>query len=40
MEWLPQSGHKRNEEVPNLEVYPSGAASSNNYVCEIWLPVL
>lgn len=39
-EWLPQSGYKRNEVVPNLEVYPPGNASSNKYTWEIWLPVL
>lgn len=39
-EWLPQSGYKRNETVPNLEVFPPGDASSNNYLWEIWLPVL
>ncbi|SHH32554.1 GyrI-like small molecule binding domain-containing protein [Clostridium collagenovorans DSM 3089] len=39
-EWLPQSGYNRNKAVPNLEVYPPGNASSNNYTWEIWLPVL
>ena len=38
-EWLPQSSYTRNTAVPNLDVYPANAIDEN-YVWEIWLPVL
>jgi AraC family transcriptional regulator len=38
-EWFPTSNYKRDESVPNLDVYPGGTIDEN-YVWEIWLPVL
>lgn len=38
-EWFPASGYVRNEDVPNLESYPPGDASSDRYTWEIWMPV-
>ncbi|MBN1370449.1 MAG: GyrI-like domain-containing protein [Anaerolineaceae bacterium] len=37
MEWLPASG-MQHAAAPEMEVYPDGE-SSDNYVCEFWLPV-
>ncbi|MCL1858975.1 MAG: AraC family transcriptional regulator [Oscillospiraceae bacterium] len=39
-EWFPASQYKRNESVPNLDVYPGGDASSKDYIWEIWIPVI
>jgi len=38
-EWFPASQYKRDEAIPNLDVF-SGGAMDENYVWEIWLPVL
>ena len=38
-EWFPASSYKRDEAVPNLEVFPEGNAKSQNYIWEIWIPV-
>jgi AraC family transcriptional regulator len=38
-EWFPASQYKRDESVPNLDVYPGGMIDEN-YVWEIWIPVL
>ena len=38
-EWFPASQYKRDESLPNLESYPGGAIDEN-YVWEIWIPVL
>lgn len=38
-EWLPSSQYVRNENVPTLEVYPGGDASSDEYKWEVWMPV-
>jgi AraC family transcriptional regulator len=37
-EWLPASKYKRDESVPNLDVFPGGT-TDENYIWEIWLPV-
>ncbi|MCL2753159.1 MAG: AraC family transcriptional regulator [Defluviitaleaceae bacterium] len=38
-EWFPASGYLRDEEVPSMEVFPDGNASSKDYQWEIWMPV-
>jgi AraC family transcriptional regulator len=38
-EWLPSSQYKRDESVPNLDVYPGGEIDEN-YTWEIWIPLL
>jgi len=38
-EWFPASQYKRDESVPNLDVYPPGKIDSN-YIWEIWIPVV
>ena len=38
-EWFPQSGYRRDEDVPNLEVYPAGDVADPGYAWEIWMPV-
>ena len=37
-EWLPSTGYQH-DCAPELEVYPVGDTSSNNYRCEIWIPI-
>ena len=39
-EWFPTSNYKRDESVPNLEVFPEGDASSVGYSWEIWIPII
>lgn len=39
-EWMPSSNYKRNEDIQHLEVYGPGDASSEDYVWEIWIPVI
>jgi len=39
-EWFPTSQYKRDENVPSLEVFPDGDATSKDYEWEIWMPVL
>ncbi len=39
-EWFPASSYRRNELVPNLEVFPSGDTNSADYTWEIWIPVI
>lgn len=38
-EWFPTSNYKRDEAVPNLEVFPEGDATATDYVWEIWIPI-
>ena len=37
-EWLPTSGYEY-ADAPDIEVYPEGDTSSQNYKCEVWLPI-
>ncbi|WP_227397072.1 AraC family transcriptional regulator [Jeotgalibacillus aurantiacus] len=37
-EWFPVSGYKH-AGTPDLEVYPDGDPMSEDYYCEIWIPV-
>ena len=37
-EWFPTSGYKRAADY-EIEVYPPGDSSSDNYTCEIWVPI-
>ncbi len=39
-EWFPASQYKRDESIPNLEVFPAGDATSVDYEWEIWIPVV
>lgn len=39
-EWFPASQYKRDEKVPNLEVFPEGDTASEDYTWELWMPVL
>ena len=38
-EWLPASQYKRDEGVPNLEVFPQGDTAEEGYTWELWMPV-
>ncbi len=38
-EWLPTSGYEY-ADAPDIEVYPEGDTTSQNYKCEVWLPVI
>ena len=38
-EWFPVSQYRRDETVPNMEVYPPGNANLMDYAWEIWMPV-
>jgi AraC family transcriptional regulator len=38
-EWLPTSGYEY-ADAPDIEVYPEGDTRSQNYKCEVWLPVV
>ena len=38
-QWFPSSGYRRDEAVPNLEVYPAGDVSAPGYTWEVWMPV-
>ena len=37
-EWLPTCGYKRAADY-EIEVYPPGDTSSDDYTCEIWIPI-
>ena len=39
-EWFPASQYKRNKDVPFLDVYPWGDVNSEDYLWELWFPVL
>ncbi|MDP4088865.1 MAG: AraC family transcriptional regulator, partial [Bacillota bacterium] len=38
-EWFPSSGFEH-ADAPELEVYPPGDGSSQDYKCEVWIPVI
>lgn len=38
-EWFPSTGYEH-AEGPELEVYPEGDSSSEDYRCEVWIPVV
>lgn len=38
-EWFPTTSYERAGEF-DMEVYPSGGADSENYRCEVWIPVV
>lgn len=38
-EWLPTSGYEY-ADAPDIEVYPEGDSTSENYKTEVWLPVV
>lgn len=37
-EWLPASGYEHTG-MPELEVYPEGNNTAEDYRCEVWIPV-
>jgi hypothetical protein len=37
-EWFPSSGHE-SVPLPAIEVYSDGDSSSDDYGCEIWVPI-
>ncbi|MCX8130574.1 MAG: AraC family transcriptional regulator [Clostridia bacterium] len=37
-EWFPSTGYEH-ADAPDLEVYYPGDASSDNYRCEVWIPI-
>ena len=38
-EWLPATGYEH-AEAPELEVYPLGDTTAEDYRCEVWMPVV
>jgi len=38
-EWFPQSGYEH-ADAPEMEVYLEGDIDSENYRCEVWIPVM
>ncbi|HYF84748.1 MAG TPA: GyrI-like domain-containing protein [Clostridia bacterium] len=38
-EWLPATGYEH-AEAPELEVYPLGDTTAEDYRCEVWVPVV
>lgn len=38
-EWFPSTGYEQ-VEGPSFELYPLGDTSSNDYRCEIWIPIV
>ncbi len=38
-EWLPATGYEH-AEAPELEVYPLGDTTAEDYRCEVWIPVV
>ncbi len=38
-EWLPATGYEH-ADAPELEVYPEGDCSADDYRCEVWIPVV
>jgi len=38
-EWFPSTGYEH-AEGPELEVYPDGNPSSEDYKCEVWVPII
>jgi AraC family transcriptional regulator len=38
-EWFPSTGYEH-AEAPELEVYPEGNTNSEDYRCEVWVPII
>jgi AraC family transcriptional regulator len=38
-EWFPATGFEHSG-APELEVYPSGDTAAENYLCEVWIPIV
>jgi AraC family transcriptional regulator len=38
-EWFPATGYKH-AEAPELEVYPPGDTTADDYRCEVWIPIV
>jgi len=38
-EWFPSTGYEQ-ANAPQLELYPEGDASKDDYKCEIWIPIV
>ncbi len=38
-EWFPATGYEH-ADAPELEVYPEGDTKSEDYECEVWIPVV
>ena len=38
-EWFPTSGYEH-ADAPEIEVYPEGDTTDENYRCEVWIPVI
>jgi AraC family transcriptional regulator len=38
-EWFPATGYEH-ADAPEMEVYPAGDASRDDYKCEVWIPVV
>lgn len=37
-EWFPDSGYEH-DDAPELELYHQGDTSSDDYRCEVWIPI-
>lgn len=38
-EWFPSTGYEH-ADAPELEVYPLGDSNSEDYRCEVWVPII
>ena len=38
-EWFPATSFEH-ADAPDLEVYPAGDAGSEDYRCEVWVPII
>lgn len=38
-EWFPSSGYEH-ADAPELEVYPGGNTEAEDYMCEVWIPII
>ena len=38
-EWFPSTGYEQ-ANAPQMEVYPFGDTGSDNYRCEVWIPII
>ncbi|OPX44942.1 transposon Tn10 TetD protein [Ruminiclostridium hungatei] len=38
-EWFPSTGYEQ-ANAPQLELYPEGDASNDDYKCEVWIPIV
>lgn len=39
-EFFPSTGYEHVEGVPEIEVYPGNDVTSDNYRCEVWIPIV